>query len=582
MALGDDGYLYGSAANGGAYDFGTIFRTDGVNIELVHSFEGGYISGAYPHGPLSRSPDGSFYGTTYGFLVGTVYRLAPNGRVEVVSTFDSGENPNGAVIAAPNGLLFVATVKNGSASLYRLRRIVGFPAMVAERVHTFAPEKTGRIDALALTAGGDALVGTTSTGGAYGHGFAFHLTTDSSSMTTLYQFARGKADSLARADNGTFWGTASSSDEGPQASVFVLSATGEFTARGEFEAPRGGAHPRAPLVQGADGYFYGITAGGGNYGLGTLFRIAPSGDVKVLHSFAGFDGASPRSALTAGRDGHFYGVTYAGGTHDLGTVFRLSVSGDVVVLHSFGETPSHGANPSTALVETSDGTFFGGTERGGAHGLGTLYQVTAGGTLTLLRSFAGGADIGHPGSLVLGADGFLYGTGTDFYNGSAGGRCPGRVFRMSVTGLVTTAYALDLFDGDYSCLTLPAISAGRHGIHGSTRSSFKGARGLVFSIAPGGQVTVRANFSWQEAAPEGSVLEASDGNLYYPDVTGRLIRLTTLGQATVFAHPTAEFSLWGADIVQAADGDMYGTAWGSGRLGGGMVFRLRVAARAPG
>jgi len=59
-------------------------------------------------------------------------------------------------------------------------------------------------------------------------------------------------------------------------------------------------------VQGADGNFYGTTAGGGRYSRnGTVFRMTTNGTLSTLYSFTGgSDGASPAAGLVRGADGN--------------------------------------------------------------------------------------------------------------------------------------------------------------------------------------------------------------------------------------------------------------------------------------
>src|SRR5580693_7820004 len=46
-------------------------------------------------------------------------------------------------------------------------------------------------------------------------------------------------------------------------------------------------------------------------------------------------------------------------------------------------TGQNGSTPlGVALVQGTDGNFYGTTEDGGAHGLGTVFKMTPGGTLT--------------------------------------------------------------------------------------------------------------------------------------------------------------------------------------------------------
>jgi uncharacterized repeat protein (TIGR03803 family) len=80
-----------------------------------------------------------------------------------------------------------------------------------------------------------------------------------------------------------------------------------------------GAGPSA-LIQATDGNFYGTTIGGGagsscgdGGGCGTFFKITPEGTLTTLYSFctqtACADGENPIGALVQGTDGNFYGVT---------------------------------------------------------------------------------------------------------------------------------------------------------------------------------------------------------------------------------------------------------------------------------
>ncbi|MGO9201966.1 MAG: choice-of-anchor tandem repeat GloVer-containing protein, partial [Limisphaerales bacterium] len=120
-----------------------------------------------------------------------------------------------------------------------------------------------------------------------------------------------------------------------------------------------GVRPEAGLVRGGDGDFYGTTAGGGTYNAGTVFRIGTNGALGRLYSFTGGnDGANPYAGLVQGRDGNFYGTTYAGGTYGVGTMFKISPSGTLTTLYSFagGNDSTH---PQAALVQASDFNFYG-------------------------------------------------------------------------------------------------------------------------------------------------------------------------------------------------------------------------------
>ena len=88
----------------------------------------------------------------------------------------------------------------------------------------------------------------------------------------------------------------------------------------------------------------------------------------VLHSFDGTDGESPADGLIES-GGDFYGTTVAGGAnagYSLGTVFQLAPSGTVTVVHSF-TGGGDGAVPYGGLI-MKGGELYGTTSEGGAGG----------------------------------------------------------------------------------------------------------------------------------------------------------------------------------------------------------------------
>ncbi|HZM11782.1 MAG TPA: choice-of-anchor tandem repeat GloVer-containing protein [Candidatus Limnocylindrales bacterium] len=84
-----------------------------------------------------------------------------------------------------------------------------------------------------------------------------------------------------------------------------------------------GAYPQASLVQATDGNFYGTVVGGGQNGIGAVYKVTPSGSLTTLYSFHNSDGSEPFGGLIQARDGNLYGTTNQGGRSGYGTVFRL-------------------------------------------------------------------------------------------------------------------------------------------------------------------------------------------------------------------------------------------------------------------
>jgi uncharacterized repeat protein (TIGR03803 family) len=185
--------------------------------------------------------------------------------------------------------------------------------------------------------------------------------------------------------------------------------------------------------------------GGGAQGpnsYGTVFRIGPRGGQRTLHSFDIIEnGQSPAAALVQATDGNFYGTTSGGGAHFYGTVFKITPGGSLTKLHSFGGPD--GENPNSALIQAADGNLYGTTTSGGAgERYGTIFKISTSGIVMTLHSFDGSDGWAPNAALIQATDGNFYGTT------SKGGRndlnpCPdgcGTIFKITPSGTLTTLY----------------------------------------------------------------------------------------------------------------------------------------------
>jgi uncharacterized repeat protein (TIGR03803 family) len=275
----------------------------------------------------------------------------------------------------------------------------------------------------------------------YGWGTIFGITTVGQPIT-LYGFCSQTncADGgdpfapLMQASDGKLYGTAFNGGAKGYGTVFAITTSGTFTSLHSFRYADG-AGPVAGLIQGKDGNFYGTTVYGGAHDAGTVFQMTPAGKLKTLHSFgAAQDGAIPYAALVQASDGNFYGITYGGGTHGHGTVYRITASGQLTTLYNFCSQKkcADGASPYAGLIQASDGNLYGATSKGGASNWGMLYAITPAGQLTALHSFCGKkncVDGAYPlGGLLQASDGNLYGTTAE-----GGTYESGTVYRLSLT-----------------------------------------------------------------------------------------------------------------------------------------------------
>jgi uncharacterized repeat protein (TIGR03803 family) len=160
--------------------------------------------------------------------------------------------------------------------------------------------------------------------------------------------------------------------------VFKITPSGTLTTLYSFSGPDGSS-PQTTLIQATDGNLYGTTASGGANAQGTVFKITPSGTLTTLYSFCAqsgcTDGAGPEAALVQGTDGNFYGTTYGGGANNYGTVFSLSVD-----LGPFVETQTT-AGPVGSLVKIL-GTNLTGSTGVTFNGTAAVFSVSASSLIT--------------------------------------------------------------------------------------------------------------------------------------------------------------------------------------------------------
>lgn len=357
-----------------------------------------------------------------------------------------------------------------------------------------------------------------------------------------------------------------------------------------------GSEPEAGLVQATDGNLYGTTylGGAGNFGFsGTVFNITPGGSLTTLYSFCNLtqcdDGASPYAGVVQAPDGNFYGTTSQGGA-GYGVVFKVT-PGTFTTLDSFDNTD--GANPQATLVLGTDGNFYGTTPFSAAtnacpQGCGTVFNVTPGGTLKTLHTFAE-TDGSRPlARMIQGTDGNFYGT---TFGGGASHF--GTVFKITPGGSLTTLYSFAGSDGATPYAGL--VQANDGNFYGTTLSGGIG-KGTLFKITPGGMLTTLyvfcslGGFCPDGENPRGDLIQATDGNLY-GTTTGaggssnggtafKFILGGTLSTLYTFCSQGGNKCTDGLDpvagLVQATNGTFYGTTVAGGTGTVGTVFSLSV------
>jgi uncharacterized repeat protein (TIGR03803 family) len=381
----------------------------------------------------------------------------------------------------------------------------------------------------------------------------------------------------------------------------IASQAQTLTTLADFDGTNG-SYPLG-LIQGFDGNFYGTTLDGGTANLGTAFKITPAGVLTTVHTFCSMagclDGSWPEGRVTQASDGNFYGPSDNGGRSGAGVIYRITSTGKFSVLYEFCVACSDGIIP-ISVVQGRNGKLYGTTYgyRDNSTDLGTVFELTLGGTLTTLHTFTG-LDGSNPfGPMMQASNGSLYGTTSE---GGSSTICPsnglvgcGTVFQITPSDKLTTLHIFDGSDGalpGYDGTLIEGLDGNLYGtaIDGGTSSY----GGTIFKITGAGKFTTLYHFCSQPncsdgASPVESLVQASDGNLYGTTVSGgnsvgygTIFKITPQGVLTTLydfcSLPNCAdgFSPQAA-LIQGTDGNFYGTTTTGGSGGAGTVFRFSM------
>jgi uncharacterized repeat protein (TIGR03803 family) len=418
--------------------------------------------------------------------------------------FMDGASPQAGLVQATNGDLYGTTPGGGLYSSGTIFKMT--PRGTLATVYNFCPLANCPDGSTPLAgmvqATNGYLYGTTQQSGMYGEGTIFKMT-PSGSLTTIYSFCSltGCTDGvnpfagLIQATNGDLYGTTAGGGSGTPASgtVFKMTPSGGLTTIYNFCSQSlctDGSEPLAGLIQATNGDFYGTTLAGGAHGEGTVFKLTPSGTLTTLHSFCSktncADGSNPESALVQATNGDFFGTTtFGGATNNLGTVFEITSAGKLTTLYSFcAQTPcTDGYSPGAGLIQATDGNLYGTVPSGGdpmSEG-GTIYEITTGGSFRTLYSFTTEGD--QPSAtLVQDTNGELYGTTSLGGTGTACQNGCGTVFSLSVglSPFVTTLPTASLVGA--------AVKILGSDLTGASSVTFNGTA-AVFTVVSSAEIT---------------------------------------------------------------------------------------------
>jgi uncharacterized repeat protein (TIGR03803 family) len=310
----------------------------------------------------------------------------------------------------------------------------------------------------------------------------------------------GRPDSaLVVGPDGNFYGTTFEFPGGGLGTIYRLTPSGTRTTLVNFSEPTTptefgpwGCFPIGRLAVGPDA-FYGVTDGCGLYNGGVLYQLTFSGSFTVLHHFP--LGYAPGGGPAFAPDGDLLGITINGGDFNQGTVFRWDGSA-VSTIYSFGSSDA-GGFPAGDLTLATDGSVYGATTGGGGIAVPTLFRITPDEAVELFYTLTLGVS---NGGLLQASDGQLYGTTVTGAN---------TIFRITLGGILTPLHSGVASRGN--------LLEGFGGvIFGTTDSIFGDPNwGTVFKITPDGTLTTLHEFDAAGGRrPRAGLVRGADGHLY--------------------------------------------------------------------
>jgi uncharacterized repeat protein (TIGR03803 family) len=309
---------------------GFIYRVDPTGKATVLYDFLGQPDGSTPLPGLVLDSVGNAYGTTeYGgaYNQGTIFKLDMAGKETVLYSFvgspHDGAQPYGNLARDSKGNLYGTTLMGGIGNCFGAGCGIVFKLDRTGKetvLYRFRGGADGGVPWAGLLLAGGTLYGTTNVG--------------------------GNLDCQPPGNGAPGCGT-----------VFKVAKNRE-TVLYKFSLARDGGFPVAGVIRDAAGNLYGTTEDGGDlncqpnptYGCGVVFKLDPSGNETVLHTFEGQqDGYLLHAGLVLDR-GDLYGTTLIGGG-----IFQIDSSGNFAVMHPLTQS---GTGPST-MIRDDQGNLYG-------------------------------------------------------------------------------------------------------------------------------------------------------------------------------------------------------------------------------
>jgi uncharacterized repeat protein (TIGR03803 family) len=561
---GTDGFLYGIGSGGNG--MGGIFkiRTDGTGYEQIFDFEIGESDGS-----LAISPEGIIYGATYTKGEnggGVIFSLNQDGtKYQVLYNFHgiismAPQQPSTIIVGSDGWLYGTRDLGSGYlGNVYAINKdgsgfkeVLNFTSVDMETPYGLFQGTGGKLYGLSKGSGSASPT-------------LFRVNTDGSNFEAIRQFPYpdDPAYGIYQGTNGKIYGTLTNNN----GVIFSCSPDGSnYQVVHTFDGTDG-AKLSGAVVQASDGFLYGRATLGGVNGLGTVFRLQPDGSAfEVLtHSSIGETSSIPY----VDESGDFYGFTAGGGQYGKGTLYKIS-SGVEQILYNFGSTDSTAFFPYEGLTNV-DGTLVAlcvprSLDKPWVPTVVSLKPDQSHMTYSL-PDITRSSGISRP---VKGPDGFLYAT-----TGHSGGNSlSGLLFKTKADG--SSYKALHHFESASGAYPFGEILFGLDGrLYGTSFHGGNYTYGVIYAVKTDGTgYTVLHHFNYPTGEyPVAGLIQGSDGTIY--GTANNVFSIRPDGTAYKQLHDF-QYNLGLNGELALVGKYLYGTTSFGGSVNKGALFRVKT------
>lgn len=331
---------------------------------------------------------------------------------------------------------------------------------------------------------------------------------------------------------------------------------------------------------------WGMTFGGGVNNMGVLFHYNVSTNTySIMIHFDGLNtGSYPMGSLMQASDGKLYGMTNTGGLNDMGIIFQYDPVTNLFVKKIDFDGSGLGAYPLGYLIEAIDGKLYGMTSEGGVNNFGVLFQYDqSSNTIYKKIDFSGAINGKTPyGSLFQASDGNLYGM---TWQGGVNNYGVLFQYNLIASTLIKKIDCSGASNGRNPTGTLMEATDGN--LYGMTLNGGVAAKGDIFQYNFNSNTYLKMyDFSILSQIgcwPEGSLIQAQDGKLYGMNQSygannkGVLFQYDFVNNIYItkvnFAGVSSGSSPTGS-LFQSSNGNIYGMTFSGGLNNKGVLFEF--------